>query len=169
VNGQDDLSQSPLYTWLVEKAQKGYNAQPWGALIGLYSFAANAGTLRFSAGSRKSPAMLGAVLSGARFAGMGEMYKPARMTLPPGSRFARARRRHAWIRRARFLVRPPYGVGAKPVEKSLTRNISPAQMRPISSSEPRPLLRSAFGQIFHQENWQFKPGSELEFDQCPCT
>ncbi len=167
VNSQDDLSQSPLYLWLVEKAQKGYNAQPWGAIIGLYSFAVNADNAQ----------VLGRIAKIARhasapfLAGLGsevwdKAFKPSK---DDAGAWESLRKEPAsallGLAAPGFLLRPPYG-RSKPVEK-----ISYEEYKTIKDAAHYVLGNAALfcgallAKSFTKKNWQFKPGSELEFDQ----
>lgn len=169
VNAQDDLSQSPLYTWLVEKAQKGYNAQPWGALIGLYSFAVNA----------ESAQILGRIAKIARhasapfLAGLGspvwdKAYKPDKEDLAAWDAL-RQEPAAAMLGLAApgFLLRPPYG-GAKPVEKIAYEEYKTSKdAAHYVLGNPALFCGALLAKSFTKKNWQFKPGSELELDQMP--
>jgi len=170
VNAQDDLSQSPLYTWLVEKAQKGYNAQPWGALIGLYWFAANA----------ENAQILGRIAKIARhasapfLAGLGspvwdKSYKPAKDDLAAWEAL-RQEPAAAMLGLAGpgFLLRQPYGVATKPVEKIAYEEFkTSADAAHYILGNPALFCGALLAKSFTKKNWQFKPGSELELDQMP--
>ncbi len=168
VNGQDDLSQTPLYLWLVEKAQKGYNAQPWGAIIGLYTFAVNA----------DSAQVLGRIAKIARhasapfLAGLGsavweKAYKPSKDDTAAWDAL-RAEPASAMLGLAApgFLLRPPYGVGTKPIEKIAYEEYKTSKDGVNYVLGNAALFCGALlAKSFTKKNWQFKPGSELELDQ----
>ena len=168
VNGNDDLSQSPLYAWLVDKALKGYNAQPWGAIIGLYSFDVSEGSAQ----------VLGRIAKIARqasapfLAGLGSQvwdksFKPSKDDLAAWEAL-RAEPAAAMLGLAApgFLLRPPYGVGTKPVDK-----IAYEEYKVAKDAEHYVLGNAALfcgallAKSFTKKNWSFKPGSELELDQ----
>ena len=170
VNSQDDLAQSPLYLWLVEKAQKGYNAQPWGAILGLYSFSVNADNAQVLGRIAKIARHASApFLAGLGSAVWDKTFKPS-----PDDAAAwealRAEPASAMLGLAApgFLLRPPYGVGPKPVE-----NLAYEEYKSSNDAAHYVLGNAALfcgallAKSFTKKNWQFKPGSELEIDQMP--
>jgi type VI secretion system ImpB/VipA family protein len=170
VNGADDLSQSPLYAWLVEKAQKGYNAQPWGALIGLYSFtpsAAHAQVLgRIAKIARHASAPFLAALGAPVWE---KTYKPDK---DDAAAWEALRKEPAaamlGLTAPGFLLRPPYGVGTKPVEKIAYEEFkSTKDAAHYVLGNPALFCGALLAKSFTKKNWQFKPGSVLELDQMP--
>jgi len=168
VNGNDDLTQSPLYTWLVEKSLKGYNAQPWGAIIGLYSFEVNASSAQTLGRIAKIVRQASApFLAGLASPVWDKAFKPTKDDL---AAWEALRREPAsamlGLAGPGFLLRPPYGVGTKAVDK-----IAYEEYKLAKDSEHYLLGNAALfcgallAKSFTKKNWSFKPGSELEFDQ----
>ena len=168
VNGPDDLSQSPLYSWLVEKAQKGYNAQPWGAIVGLYSFAVNADNAQVLGRIAKIARHASApFLAGLGSAVWEKAFKPTKDDAAAWDAL-RAEPASAMLGLAApgFLLRPPYGVGTKPVEKIAYEEYKTSKdgVNYVLGNAAL-FCGSLLAKSFTKKNWQFKPGSELELDQ----
>lgn len=168
VNGNDDLAESPLYQWLIEKALKGYSAQPWGALIGLYSFEVNADNAQILGRIAKIARHASAPFLTALGSPVWEKaFKPSKDDTAAWDAL-RKEPVAAMLGLAApgFLLRPPYGVGTKPVDK-----IAYEEYKTIKDAEHYVLGNAALfcgallAKSFTKKNWQFKPGSELEIDQ----
>jgi pilus assembly protein FimV len=170
VNASDDLAESPLYNWLVEKAQKGYNAQPWGAIIGLYSFPINADNAQ----------VLGRVAKIARhasapfLAGLGSPVweKTYKADKDDAAAWDALRKEPTaamlGLSAPGFLLRQPYGVGTKPVEKIAYEEYKGSKdAEHYVLGNPALFCGALLAKSFTKKNWQFKPGSELELDQMP--
>jgi hypothetical protein len=168
VNGNDDLSQSPLYSWLVEKALKGYNAQPWGAVIGLYEFNVNADDAqvlgRIAKIVRHASAPFLAELAAKPWE---KSFKPAKddaesweaLRQDPASSML-------GLAAPGFLLRPPYGVGTKAVDKIAYEEYkTPKDAEHYLLGNPALFCGSLLAKSFTKKNWQFKPGADLEQDQ----
>ena len=167
LNGDDDLTHSPLYHWLVEKAMQGYNAQPWGALIGLFDFEQSAdaaqllGRMARIARSASAPFLTG--IAGKVWE---KTYKLAKDDAEAWESL-RAQPEAALLGLAcpGFLVRPPYGAGTKPIDKFAYEEYV------ASKTPPKYLFANAglacgalLAKSFTKKNWSFKPGADLALD-----
>jgi type VI secretion system ImpB/VipA family protein len=170
LNADDDLSQSVLYAWAVEKAQKGYNAQPWGALVGLYSFPMNA----------ESSQLLGRMGRIARHASAPFLATTSEKVWDKAFKPSAANSA-AWQKLRElpesamlglvtpgFLLRPPFGSGTKKIESFAYEEFKTNKDQ-VHYVWGNPALAAAalLAKSFTKKNWNFKPGSDLDLADMP--
>jgi type VI secretion system ImpB/VipA family protein len=170
LNADDDLSQSVLYAWAVEKAQKGYNAQPWGALVGLYSFPMNA----------ESSQLLGRMGRIARHASApflattsekvwDKAFKPSAANAAAWQKL-RELPESAMLGLATpgFLLRPPFGSGTKKIESFAYEEYKTNKDQThYVWGNPALAAAALLAKSFTKKNWNFKPGSDLDLADMP--
>ncbi len=161
LNEEDDLTQSPIYFWLIEKAMQGHEGQPWAVLLGNYTFERNeadAQTLgRMAKIARQSAAPFLAGVAGNVWDksnvpedGWEDLRKlpeaPLLGLATPG-----------------FLLRAPYGANFRPVDK-----FSYEEFKTLDDKQHYLWANAALGPAallgisFTKKSWEFKPGANVD-------
>jgi EvpB/VC_A0108, tail sheath N-terminal domain/Type VI secretion system, VipA, VC_A0107 or Hcp2 len=166
----DDLSQSPLYKWLIEQGTQGPKGQPWAVLVGDYTFdvsAAHARALgRMAKISREAAAPFLATVSpkvlGKDFAPSdkdAEAWAALRQ-LPEAAVLGLAA--------PRFLLRLPYGNYTRPVERfSFEEYTGPADRAGYQWGNPALACAAVLARAFLKDGWAARPGGSLDLGDMP--
>lgn len=166
LNASDEMSETVLFQWLVEKAMKGFSAQPWAVLLGQYSFAPtgqNAQTLgRLSKIARHAAAPF---LSSVE----GPVWEKKYAIDPEDAPAWKALRElpeamMIGLATPGFLQRLPYGSGTKPVDKFDYEEFSDPETDKAGYLFGNPAFAcgALLAKSFTKKNWQFKPGADLD-------
>jgi hypothetical protein len=166
----DDLSQSGLFHLLIDKGTEGPKGSPWGALLGLYSFAATRADAELLGRMAKLAARAAApFLAGADAA---FLKSPAEQPTPDDQAWTalRALPEAAWLGLAwpRFLLRLPYGSDTQSIDRFSFEEFADRTARQPYLWGPAAYACGALlGQAFQKQGWALKPGAVLDLDAMP--